>query len=252
MMSLWRRKDHSESGGLTAGDLGHSQFGTPLDQILSTDADYDVHKWIGIPTNWADTGGSLGMPNDWAARMGPVRWSGWVKRTPGAQQPEPEVVERTVLELLQYAKRFGGFDPKQPFEIDTYLYCPDPRQYAMPVHLWVDDRPGLTVEQATADEDAIDPPVSEEFVTEALGTGLKSTSHGVLDPQPDDLSGTQGVWVTVRYAFAVPGRQAVVIVKATETDPARMQAAAADLDEFVCTITVTRNDGTPYDIKSGA
>jgi hypothetical protein len=164
MMSVWRRKDHSAAGGVTAGDLGHSQFGTPLDQILGADAAYDTAKWIGIPMAWADTGGSLGSPQEWAARMGPVRWSGWVKRTPGAEQPDPEVVERTILELSQYAQRFGGFDPKQPFEIDTYLYFPDPRRYAMPVHVWVDDRPGLTVEQATADEDTIDPAVLAKFV----------------------------------------------------------------------------------------
>jgi hypothetical protein len=56
--------------------------------------------------------------------------------------------------------------------------------------------------------------------------------------------------VTVRYAFAVPGRQAIVTVKATETDLARMSSAAGDLDEFVGTITLSLSDNTPVLIGS--
>jgi hypothetical protein len=152
--------------------------------------------------------------------------------------------------LKSFADRFGGFDPHGPFEITTYLYLPDPNRYAMPVHVWVDDRPGLTVESATEDPDAVEPPQPEAFATDALGVGRKVTSHGVLDPQPGDLPGTQQMWVTVRYAFAVPGRQAVVTVKATETDLARMSAAADDLDEFVRTITLSLADNTPVLIAS--
>jgi hypothetical protein len=167
-------------------------------------------------------------------------------------QPDSAVVERTVLELKSFAERFGGFDPRQPFLIVSYLYLPDPKRYAMPVHVWVDDRPGLTVEAATEDPDGVEPPKPEHFTTDALGTGRKVTSHGVLDPQPGDLPGTQQMWVTVRYAFAVPGRQAVVTVKATETDLARMSAAADDLDEFVRTITLSLADNTPVLIGSTA
>jgi hypothetical protein len=182
--------------------------------------------------------------------MAPLCWGAWVELTPGAVQPEPEAVGRTILELKSFAERFGGFHPEQPFLIVSYLYLPDPNKYAMPVHVWVDDRPGLTVETATEDPDAIEPPKPEEFTTDALGTGRKVTSHGVLDPQRGDLPGTQPVWVTVRYAFAVPGRQAIVTVKATETDLGRMSAAADDVDEFVRTITLSLADGTPVDIGS--
>src|SRR4051794_21603190 len=110
MMSLWRRKDHSHSGGLTAGDLGHSQFGTPLDQILGADVDYATQKWLGVPTAWADTGGTWSNPEEWAARTGKMVWGAWVERTPGAELPDPDVVGRTTLELSRYAERFGGFD----------------------------------------------------------------------------------------------------------------------------------------------
>jgi hypothetical protein len=180
--------------------------------------------------------------------MGPLDWEVWVEQTPDAEHPGSEVVGRTVLELTRYAEKFGGFDPTRPFEIVTYLYLPDPRKYALPVHVWVDDRPDLTVEQATADEDAIEAPVAAEFRFRSLGTGRKTLSHGVLDPEPGDLPGTQALWVTARYAFAVPGRQAIVTVKATETDLARMTAAAADLDEFVASITLSLADDSPYQV----
>jgi hypothetical protein len=177
-----------------------------------------------------------------------MAWDLWVELNPGAVHPGQEAVKRTSLELKSFGERFGGFDPQRPFEIVTYVYLPDPNRYAMPVHVWVDDRPGLTVEAATEDPDAVEPPTPEDFVTDALGKGRKVTSHGVLDPQPGDLPGTQPMWVTVRYAFAVPGRQAVVTVKATETDLARMSAAALDLDEFVRTITLSLADNTPVHI----
>jgi hypothetical protein len=56
------------------------------------------------------------------------------------------------------------------------------------------------------------------------------------------------MWVSVYYAFAVPGRQAVVTVRATDTDLAWMSAAAADLDEFVRGITLALADGTPVHV----
>ncbi|HEX3826308.1 MAG TPA: hypothetical protein VHV82_03460 [Sporichthyaceae bacterium] len=247
-MNLWHHKDHS--GAVTAGEIGHSQYGTPLGEIIGADADCDAQKWMLIPTNWADSGGRWRGPEEWAQAMAPLCWGAWVELTPGAVNPGPTAVARTALELRSFAERFGGFDPKQPFQIITYVYLPDPNRYAMPVHLWVDDRPGLTVEAATEDPDATEPPKPEDFVTDALGKGRKVTTHGVLDPQPGDLPGTQPMWVTVRYAFAVPARQAVVTVKATETDLARMSAAAADLDEFVRTITLSLADNTPVVIGS--
>lgn len=240
-MTLWRQKDHSGPGHKTTGELGHSQYGTPLGQIVHADLHYEKLKWLMIPSGWGEV---CSGPQQFADDRAPSRWGMWVEQT-GAERPDPAAVERTVVEFRTYAEKYGGFDPTRPFEIVTYLYLPDPRQCAMPVRVWVDDRPGLTVEAATADPDAIQEPVPEEFTTDALGTGRKVTSHGTLDPKPGDLPGTQGIWVTVRYAFAVPGRQAVVTVKATETDLARMSAAAADLDEFVRTITLTLADGTP-------
>jgi hypothetical protein len=203
-----------------------------------------------IPTDWAESGGRWSGPEEWAETRASLLWGAWEETTPGAVRPGPEAAARTTLELRSYGVRFGGFDPQRPFEIVTYVYLPDPNRYAMPVHVWVNDRPGLTVEAATEDPDAAEPPKPEEFVTDALGKGRKVTTHGVLDPQPGDLPGTQPMWVTVRYAFAVPARQAVVTVKATETDLARMSAAAADLDEFVRTITLSLADNTPVVIGS--
>jgi hypothetical protein len=244
-MTMWRKKGDAESGHQTAGELGHSQFGTPLDQILNTRVRPDVRKWLTIPANW---GGRSRDPEQWAERMAPLVWDTWVELNDGAVHPGPDAVARTALELRTYAEHYGGFDPTQPFEILTYLYLPDPAKPAFPLHLCVDDRPGLTVEQATADPEALQTPVAEEFRTDGLGVGRKVTCHGTLDPQPGDLPGTQAMWVSVYYAFAVPGRQAVVTVRATDTDLAWMSAAAGDLDEFVRSITLELTDGTPVPV----
>jgi hypothetical protein len=247
-MNLFRHKDRA--GPVTAADMGHSRYGTPLSEIVHADPLYDKRKWMIIPTDWATSGGRWSGPEEWAATRASLLWGAWVEVTPGAIHPGSSAVDRTALELKSFGERFGGFDPQRPFEIITYLYLPDPNRYAMPVHLWVDDRPGLTVEAATEDPDAVEPPRPEDFATDALGKGRKVTSHGVLDPQPGDLPGTRQIWVTVRYAFAVPGRQAIVTVKATETDLARMSSAAGDLDEFVGTITLSLSDNTPVLIGS--
>jgi hypothetical protein len=245
-MAPWRHKEGSGSGPKTAGELGHSQFGTALDQIIhANNADYDELKWIAIPGRW---GGNYRGPQEFADTMAPLVWGSWLELNPGAEHPGREAVDRTALEIRTYAEKYGGSRPQNPFEIVTYLYLPDPHKHAFLVHTCVDDRPGLTVEQAVTDPEAIQTPVLEEFTTAALGTGVKATCHGVLDPRPGDLPGAQGMWVSVCYAFAVPGRQAVVTVRATDTDLAWMSAAAADLDEFVRCITLALADGTPVHV----
>jgi hypothetical protein len=95
------------------------------------------------------------------------------------------------------------------------------------------------------DPTAVEAPVVEKFHTAALGAGIKATRHGLYDPEPGKDPDERTMWVAVRYAFAVPGRQAVVVVVATHTDLGRMAAAQSDLDEFVDTITLTFADGTP-------
>jgi hypothetical protein len=77
---------------------------------------------------------------------------------------------------------------------------------ALPVRVFVDDTPDLTVEQAAQvhNPDALEPPIVEQFSTDVLGAGLKVTAHGTLDPEPHDPPGTRTLWVQVRYAFAVP------------------------------------------------
>jgi hypothetical protein len=69
-------------------------------------------------------------------------------------------------------------------------------------------------------------------------------------PEPGDLPGSQKMWGTVRYAFALPGRQAIVTVKATHTDLALLSSAADDFEDFVRSITLSLTDGTPLPVTS--
>jgi hypothetical protein len=199
-----------------------------------------------IPTHWGD-GFRCSGPGDFAEDMAPVIWEAWQERNPGVKDPDPLAVDRTRAELQYYAEKFGGFDPMRLFEITTYLHLPSPTVTALPVRAYVDDAPDLTVEMAAlvVDPDAVQAPVVEKFHTAALGAGIKATRHGLFDPEPGQDPDERGVWVAVRYAFAVPGHQAVVTVVATHTDLGRMAAAQADLDEFVNTITLKLPAGKP-------
>ncbi|HEX3614371.1 MAG TPA: hypothetical protein VHU88_21980 [Sporichthyaceae bacterium] len=246
-MNLFRQKhdapDGSRTGCPTAGELGHSQFGTPLNQIIHADVDYDFRCWIGIPS-W---GGHWKDPQQWGEETAPITWGAWVETNPGAEHPGDEAVAETALKFAVYGAQFGGFDPSRPFEIVTYLYLPDPRQSAIVTRVWVDDHPDLTVEEAAGvdDPEAIEKPAVEQFRTDALGRWLKVTRHASLaDPDDADRHDT-GIFISLRYAFKVPDRPAVVIVSASTTELERMAAAQDDLDDFVRTITLSLADGTP-------
>jgi hypothetical protein len=244
-----RDKHRDDNAGLppgyvTAGSLGHSPNGTPLDQILHARTRRDPLKWLMIPGNW---GFRWSGPQAWADVMGQQVWDLWVEQNPGVEKPDPAAVDRTALELRSYAEKFGGYDPLTPFEITTYLHLPSPTVSALPVKVWVDDTPGLTIEAATTNPDAIKPPLIEKFHTDTLGDGLKVTTHGLLDPEPGEQPDTTSVWISITYAFAVPTRQAVVTIRATDTDLGRMTGAATDIDEFVNLIHLEQNvpDGLP-------
>ncbi|HEX3613910.1 MAG TPA: hypothetical protein VHU88_19640 [Sporichthyaceae bacterium] len=236
-MNLFHRDKHgggSSGGYVTAGSLGHTANGTPLDQVLYAHVRPDPIKWMGIPTGWD---GHWKSPAEWADDLAGSSWGVWAELN-GVEKPGQDAIDRTAVEYLNYAEKWGGFHPKDAFEITTYLHVPSPTISALPVRVWVDDAPDLTVEKATEASEAIRPPVVEEFTTETLGTGRKVTIYGTLDPEPGDLPGTQTTWVSVCYAFKVPTRQAVVTIRATDTDLGRMTGAAGDIDEFVSLINL--------------
>src|SRR4051794_27654864 len=113
MMSLWR---HKSGEHVTAGDVGHSRYGTPLAEIIGAYAHGDPLKWLIIPTNWADTGGRCKGPEEWAEMMAPLVWEAWVELNPGAEPPDSVAVGRTTLELKLHAENYGGFNSQQPFD----------------------------------------------------------------------------------------------------------------------------------------
>jgi hypothetical protein len=201
-----------------------------------------------------DDSGALGDgctfngPAEFASRMAPLYWGAWKERNPGVSDPDPLAVDRTRAEIQYYAEKFGGFDPMRLFETVTFLHIPTATVSAMPVRCWVDDGPGLTAEVAALVEDpnAVQPPVVEKFHTPALGDGIKATRHCLYDAEPGQDPDKRGMWVSVRYAFKVPDRQAVVTVVATHNDLGLMTAAQNDLDAFVNTIRLIYADGRPF------
>jgi hypothetical protein len=242
-MISFHRQSHDTSGPsayTTASALGHTANGTPLGHVVYANVrGLDPLKWIMIPTHWGEAFMCEG-PDDFAETEAKAAWGLWKELNPEAKDPGPLGLDRTRVEFKYYAEKFGGFDPMRPFEVTTYLHLPSPTVSALPVKIYVDDTPDLTVEMAAlvVDPDAIEAPVMEKFGTAALGEGIKATRHGVFDPEFGKDPDERGVWVAVRYAFAVPGRQAVVTVVATHTDLGRMAAAQSDLDEFVNTINL--------------
>ncbi|HEY2833516.1 MAG TPA: hypothetical protein VGJ14_13900, partial [Sporichthyaceae bacterium] len=139
-MSLLRRNKDSGSAGLTASDVGHTQFGTPLEEVLVARSSPDALKWLLIPNHWGD-GLRWSGPGQWAEHNGPEVWALWQELNPGAPDPETTAIARTIVELKSYAEKFGGFRREEPFEIITYLHLPSPTVLALPVRVFVDDRP---------------------------------------------------------------------------------------------------------------
>lgn len=212
----------------------------PLGQALHATVHCDRRKWLLIPTAW---GGRFSDPREWADTVAARCWEAWMDRNPGAKPPGVHAVERTALLLKTYADRYGSFYAPQPDEALTYLYLPDPAGNTFLMHVSVDDTSGLTVAKAMAEPDMASASGVGEFTTDARGSGRKFTLHGALDVQPGDPPGPPGEWLSVCYIFDVPGRQAMVTVRATDSEPAHIDAASDVLDEFVRGITVS-TDGT--------
>ncbi|HEY2833302.1 MAG TPA: hypothetical protein VGJ14_12825 [Sporichthyaceae bacterium] len=208
-----------------AEERGHSVFGTPLDQIVHAKVRGDERPWLSIPTAWDErwTG-----PQQWAEAMAPMA---------------------SAQVLRSYAERFGGFDPTQPFDIATYLYLPDPARRPMPVQVWVDDLEGLSAAKASEVQGS-GQVETETFTTASLGTGRRTITHGSVNRRPGDPLQPGEEWTTVRYAFAIPGHQAVVTVEGTDTDLGPTSATLAALDDLVRTIAPARADGTPVGVET--
>lgn len=190
---------------------------------------YDPTVWIAIPTYWGPE--TWPSPTDWAGEVAAEWWTGL--------EPGPQSIPRLEAILTHYGERHGGTDPDQEFEIVTYLHLPHPGMHPLLLRLWVDDTPGVTVEWAAQaeEEGAVEPPVVEKFATEHLGTGLRVLQYHAFTPDEDQDGGgdppAQGLYAALRYAFAVPGHEAVVTVFALDPDLGRLLQAKDDIDEFV-------------------
>jgi hypothetical protein len=260
-----------DRGGLskkTAGEAGHSFFGTPLTQVLHAEVHCDLAKWVQVPLEWDE---QYPSPPQWADAMAKQRWDAWVAQHPGAARPASDAVAQTARDLQKVAEYYGGFDEMDAYERLTYVYLPDPSRRGIVTGVAVSDLEGETVDRymagiepdtGKAGSDShhaqLDPsvkPVSEAFTTEALGEGRKITAHGTADPRPSDPPGPPGVWAETRYAFPVPGRHDLVEVNARSSDPASLAAAVSDLDEFVRGISTKRAQlpdlqAGPYDVDA--
>jgi hypothetical protein len=183
---------------------------------------FDSQIWIPIPTWWGPE--TWPGPQKWAEHVARGLWEG--------HRGKRDEIRRSELEFATYGDLYGGTDPELPFEVMTYLHVPHPKVLAMPVRVWVDDVSGLGPEEAAevTDEEAVEPPIVEEFVAPYLAPGLKALRYRQYDPDP---GGPEALYAVLRYAFRLESAAAVVVVNATDTDPGRLLGAVDDLDEFV-------------------
>lgn len=194
--------------------------------VIFANVAYDPGTWLELPNYWGPEGWA--SPVDWAAEAARYLWLDL--------KPEPESVARTETILTQFAENYGGSDPDIPFEVVGYLHLPHPAMLPLYLRVWVDDSPGLTVAEAAQADDpnAVEPPVVEEFQTEHLGAGLRVLLYHSFELEADGgPARPDGLYASVRYAFAVPGHDEVLTVFALDPDLGRLIQAQEDIDEFV-------------------
>lgn len=175
--------------------------------------EWDAARWVWVPGEEGET---------WAGEAARAVWgdSGVVPRT--------GEIEGLARELAHCARRCPSAYPG--FEV--LLHLPGPRDTPLPVYLGgypcggdVEDE--LRQAGGEADPDAVEPPLVEEFTTERLGAGRRVLRYTADPGDPD-----RALLAALRYAWHLPGADAIGCLFTVHPQPGRLLTALDDLDEL--------------------
>ncbi|KDR61119.1 hypothetical protein ACFU9O_09865 [Streptomyces albidoflavus] len=189
-------------------------------------ADYDLDLWMEVPVEWAAL--PWKGPKQWARQMAEAWWG--ESEVPPARKEVKELANVLRMCAERFPASYPGFD--------LYLHLPDPR--LMPLPAWVgwlasegERDETLRAYVTTEDPDLLEEPLVEEFVSPALGAGLRSLRY-------TRMKGEQTIIAGVRYAFRDASRGVDVLVMVSAPDPRRVLAALPDLDSFAAGVSWER------------
>lgn len=117
----------------------------------------------------------------------------------------------------------------------AFVHLPDPRLRPLPVYLGIWKPEGdkdAQLRNLTRADDATTarPPITDEFTTQELGSGLRTLRH----KQHDDGS----LYAALRYAWRSEEHETDLQLWASSDDLGRLQRAIPDIDDFARAITV--------------
>ncbi|MFJ7331716.1 hypothetical protein ACIQUU_00455 [Streptomyces sp. NPDC101116] len=209
------------------------------------DIEYDLDVWLEIPPRW-----TIGATEPWEDddRRTPLEWAAetaevwWEEHEEDPVTGQVELLTDTLAACVeQYPKMFPGFE--------VLLYLPSPTELPLPV--FVSDFPsqGEKTEElrrvTLADDDgAIEPPIIEEFVTEALGTGVRVLRYSVDSESNAVVSSLRYAWRSEEH-----GRDVVVITGSPA--PSQVLRSLDDMDELAHSIVLRHNDYVAPDEDDG-
>ncbi|MET8011472.1 hypothetical protein ABZU86_10310 [Streptomyces sp. NPDC005271] len=187
--------------------------------------DFDYEYWVELPADedWRNT--SWGSEKEWGKSAAEVLLE--FKDIPGNRK----LLRRLEKELIGYRRAFEEHAPGR----EHYLYFRDLESDPLSMHLWYgpaeDEREVALRRNARADStDTMFPPQVEEVASEALGTGLRSLNHVLLE----DQTVAANLW----YAFRDDKREVDLIALASSGNLGPFAAAMSDFDEFVQSISL--------------
>jgi hypothetical protein len=187
---------------------------------------YDRRLWIPCMETFPD-----GLDRDsWAAGFAREWWDG------SGLEHSPADVARLAAVLAEiHRSTFGHIACHLAF-----AHLPDPRLMPLPIFLGVFESGGerderLRLLTRADDQNAVEPPVVDEFSTGKLGTGLRTLRYLHLDDG--------ALYAALNYAWRSDEYETDVHLWTSTEDLARLERAMPDIDEFARTITVVSREG---------
>lgn len=201
------------------------------------DIDYEPDLWVEVPSQWTISAGEEWYGSDkrtqqeWADEIAQYCWEESNEKEYAAV--EVELLSQTLLECVR------RYPPMYPGS-EVLLYLPSPKAVPLPVwiaHIPAEGEKEKTLRELTLADDAaaIEPPVVENWTTEALGEGLRVLRYHALEED-------QELVVGLRYAWRSEGHNRDVVLITGSPAPGQVMSAVDAIADLTHVIELRHED----------